>query len=424
MPVPLAEQMYRYIMGQGSGFTGLLDTYTGAAAAYSVRKLSSTYSGSALRVRRSSDDTEQDIGFDANGDLDTTALTTFVNADVNQYTSDFSSTEDLSEFNGTGAAAQSVGGVDDAYKFTLSGGSGNHFAYRNIHEVGQSHEVSFDVYIPSSNSAVDGVLFSLFGAQDIVSTSTTDEWVTLTATYSANYANGNFFATDGGSKTVNGDGDVFYLKNIVVTQTTADGAVTKWYDQSGNNHDAINADASEQPLVVSGGSVVTENGKAAIDFDATDDFLQIPFAAGVTDNWFVAGVQKPNNLTGIKYSYGARDTSGDGPVVFANNDTLNARVAGTTIQANPMGSDRFLYIQELSATNNTHKLYLNGILADSEAASSINTTTNIRIGRSAYVDSGVLDGLLQELIFFNSDQSTNRTGIETNINDYFSIYEP
>ncbi len=57
----------------------LLDQYSGAAAAYSVRKLSSSYSGSALRVRRSSDNAEQDIGFDGN-DLDTSALTTFVGA--------------------------------------------------------------------------------------------------------------------------------------------------------------------------------------------------------------------------------------------------------------------------------------------------------------------------------------------------------
>ena len=56
----------------------LLDTYP-SAAAYSVRKLRNSYTGSAIRVRRSSDNTEQDIGF--NGiDLDTSALTTFVGA--------------------------------------------------------------------------------------------------------------------------------------------------------------------------------------------------------------------------------------------------------------------------------------------------------------------------------------------------------
>lgn len=55
----------------------LLDTYTGAAAAYSLRKLRTAYTGAAIRVRRSSDDTETDIGFNVGGGLDTIALTTF-----------------------------------------------------------------------------------------------------------------------------------------------------------------------------------------------------------------------------------------------------------------------------------------------------------------------------------------------------------
>lgn len=47
-------------------------------AAYSVRKFISDYSGSAIRVRRSTDNALQDIGFTGSGDLDTTALKTFV----------------------------------------------------------------------------------------------------------------------------------------------------------------------------------------------------------------------------------------------------------------------------------------------------------------------------------------------------------
>ncbi len=57
--------------------TPLLDTYTGAAAAYSLRKLRSAYSGSAIRVRRASDNTEQDIGFNVFGELDTVSLASF-----------------------------------------------------------------------------------------------------------------------------------------------------------------------------------------------------------------------------------------------------------------------------------------------------------------------------------------------------------
>jgi hypothetical protein len=64
------------IASQIQSFVGLLDLYPSAAAAYSVRKLRTLYTGSAIRVRRSSDNAEQDIGFVAEN-LDTTALTTF-----------------------------------------------------------------------------------------------------------------------------------------------------------------------------------------------------------------------------------------------------------------------------------------------------------------------------------------------------------
>jgi hypothetical protein len=57
----------------------LLDLFPNAAAAYSLRKLRTAYSGSAIRVRRSSDNTEQDIGFVGNN-LDTASLLTFCGA--------------------------------------------------------------------------------------------------------------------------------------------------------------------------------------------------------------------------------------------------------------------------------------------------------------------------------------------------------
>ena len=63
------------------GVTPPLDDYTGAQTAWSVaRKLRTAYSGSLIRVRRDSDNAEQDIGFDSNGNLDESALTTFVGA--------------------------------------------------------------------------------------------------------------------------------------------------------------------------------------------------------------------------------------------------------------------------------------------------------------------------------------------------------
>ena len=57
------------------GFTGLLDEYGGAAAAYSVRRLSSTYEGAIIEIRvDTAGQPVYDIGFDSNGDLDTADL--------------------------------------------------------------------------------------------------------------------------------------------------------------------------------------------------------------------------------------------------------------------------------------------------------------------------------------------------------------
>ena len=57
----------------------LLDNYTGAAAAYSLRRIGpSGYFGPAIRVRRDSDNTLRDIGFTSDGQLDTVGLLDFV----------------------------------------------------------------------------------------------------------------------------------------------------------------------------------------------------------------------------------------------------------------------------------------------------------------------------------------------------------
>ena len=56
-------------------FTGLLDTYTGAGAGYSVRRLA-TSATNLMRIREDAGDTETDIGYDSNNELDTAAIAT------------------------------------------------------------------------------------------------------------------------------------------------------------------------------------------------------------------------------------------------------------------------------------------------------------------------------------------------------------
>ena len=64
------------LIGSENFTSELLDLYPNAAAAYSLRKLRTKYTGSAIRVRRT-DLQESDIGFTSRGALDTTALLAF-----------------------------------------------------------------------------------------------------------------------------------------------------------------------------------------------------------------------------------------------------------------------------------------------------------------------------------------------------------
>ena len=60
----------------GGGFEGILNQFPGASLGLSLDKLDKNYTGSAIKVRRSSNNDELDIGF-VNNELDTASLLTF-----------------------------------------------------------------------------------------------------------------------------------------------------------------------------------------------------------------------------------------------------------------------------------------------------------------------------------------------------------
>jgi hypothetical protein len=64
--------------GGGGGGTPLIDDVgQDAVIAVSFRKLRSAYTGDCIQVKRTNDNATQDIGFDANGDLDIAAISSF-----------------------------------------------------------------------------------------------------------------------------------------------------------------------------------------------------------------------------------------------------------------------------------------------------------------------------------------------------------
>jgi len=281
----------------GGGFVGLLDLYPNAAAAYSLRKLRAAYSGSAVRVRKevSSVSSETDIGFAADGSLDTVSLLAF--------------------------------------------------------------------------------------------------------------------ASDADS------GDVF---------------VVTWYDQSLSN-DATQGTAASQPKIVSGGSLVTENGKAAIDFDGVDDLLDMGQTIdlySLASEWsvfmdakiidysleaFQRIIINDSSNTSSNIPFGIQLRSNNDVAFFNNgtvetNLTLSSATQRTLFSFIKRSGDVLIGINGSSTTSTKGSVDFTAGLENTTIGCSPNGSNRPANMKSA------------ELIIYPSDQSANRTGIETNINTFYSIY--
>ena len=256
-------------------FDFLLDDYSGAAAGYSLRKLRNAYAGSAIRVRRASDNAEQDIGFSAN-ELDTTSLASFCSG--------------------------------------------------------------------------------------------------------------------------------------------TDGFVKTWYDQSGNANDATQTTTGAQPQIVSSGSLITENGKPAVEFDGTDDLLDLTGFTNSASDYTMHAVTKYSSTDSYLFdSLSGRfilDGRGTSRGVYFDGSWRGSSHTGTTQQ-----------LQSIYAVApSSGQSYVNGTQINTGLVyvqTAISGTTSLG---AAYTGTPRIAGTIQEFILYASDQSANRTGIESNINTFYSIY--
>jgi len=407
----------------GGGYVGLLDLFPNAAAAYSLRKLRAAYSGSAVRVRRSSDNTEQDIGFTTQGELDTTSLLSFVNEDVDVYTSDFiSSIDGWGNNNMTLSSNQTIGGSSGWLECEATTNSGilKRAKAPIALEGGCSYRVQSKVYVESGNN-VGGLYIGADGNGLLVSTTDTDEVVELGVTFTATTGGDlEWFMTDSllNPNFTGGLGKSIYIKDTIITQTTADGLISTWYDQSLSN-DATQSTAASQPKIVSGGSLVTENGKPAVDFDVSGIYLATSAIPEVT--------QPATHIATLKYTSG--ETS---EIPFSSLSDVNGRnlsykgnsnyamFAGSVFEsATAVTNDQQLNFSLFNGASSS--MWKDGTLIIDNESVGTETIEGITIGSDHDANPDFF-GKIQEYMVYASDQSSNRTAIETNINTFYSIY--
>jgi hypothetical protein len=211
-----------------------------------------------------------------------------------------------------------------------------------------------------------------------------------------------------------------------------DAYLDTWYDQSGSipAKDATQVTAAFQPQIVSSGSVITENGKPSVQFNGAQNM-------SASGSIFIGGAYSafvavtPSNISqdssffqiGLSGSDGL--AAGFGGLGTAAVIGSRLRAGGVFVGASEIlsNTDMILYSGIGIVSTLTNDGYLNNASMTGvvQCRSTISPSSQLVIGSSGNNSSQFL-GKLSDVIFYGSDESANVNGINTNINDFYSIY--
>ena len=196
-----------------------------------------------------------------------------------------------------------------------------------------------------------------------------------------------------------------------------DGFVATWHDQSGNGYDSTNATASEQPKIYdSSTGIILENGKPAVSFDGVDDTLQYNFSPDEAQPFTLFYVRRYRDTSQTSVGLSVGSSSGTGYADIVLGDRFRSYY-GSYLVGEVSNTNQGIWYSLGNGANSEVGL-------DSATAITGNAGTSgleaINIGSAQTAFFANIN--VQEVIIYNSNQSLNRTGIETNINDFYLIY--
>ena len=440
----------------------LLDTYPNAAVAYSLRKLRTAYTGAAIRVRRSSDNAEQDIGFN---DFNNT-LIDWVGYNLWAFSEEWDNAAwTRSGLNTTGTppyinVAVAPDGTTTADKITENIISGAHLTFRQLLvTTGVTYNVSVYLKHGGRNARVESPLSNLatYTVDVNLLTGTLSNntfpitpilqdvgngWyrlsyqVTATNIQTRNVITINLLNPSGIPSPVNYPGDgvsgVFiwgaqatatslvrkYTKTVA-TANNGDAFITTWYDQSGNANNSTQATAANQAQIVSSGAIITDPITGKISATWTGDNYTISNVA-VTQNMLMSAVVNRTATNNTLFIFGSTSTT---PSLYAWGNTGNAttRIFTETVTHESGNTTTGAYIMSaLRDSSNIAKAWRNTTaLTTGLASGGIGTANFTRFGAALAT---AMTARCVEAIFWNNDKESSRADIVTNQNDYWEVY--
>lgn len=217
----------------------------------------------------------------------------------------------------------------------------------------------------------------------------------------------------------NSETDIGFSGNVLDTATlktfvgAGNGFVTTWYDQSGNAKNATQSTALEQPVIINSGVVNRQGGHIMLDF-----LGQRNLGTAIT-------VNKPFSIIAI-FSQIYKTSSRR----MINSNTNNCLISATRNDGICVYTGGVIRNTAYAAA---YEVVLGSLIAGSSVTNFYYDGTDITTG-TGNNNFGLLwfgaspswpepaDGLMDELIVYLSDKSADRTGIESNINTYYTIW--
>ena len=237
-------------------------------------------------------------------------------------------------------------------------------------------------------------------------------------------------------------GEHYSISGIPAFDNSVNGFVETWYDQSGNGLDAVQATASKQPLIVESGSLNVDSfSNPTIRFEKDSETHLITTDSTLDPNLEVSAfvVQKDEQVVNQNSGWVAmRKSASSGQrsafEMAVNNNSLKFRLIYDPLADDTNKNDVLVTVASdgLGTTS-----IMSGIKTSSgdldgffNGSSVIDTTVtdNTDLGSAYGITIGkhtsstqFADGRLNEVIFYLSDQTANRSAIETNLANHYGI---
>jgi hypothetical protein len=188
------------------------------------------------------------------------------------------------------------------------------------------------------------------------------------------------------------------------------GFVRTWYDQSENGKNAGQATTANQPQIVSNGALITDGTHPALSFAGSPVVLTLASSIFTVQPFTSFSVYKATANNGTVYGGNA-----NGATLARSGTGAYILFAGGSAQAGTHPSTRQLATSLFDGANSI------GWWQSTQIVSG-NTGTNTVVDLIGGNSTDRITGNIQELIFYASNQSSNRVAIESNINAHYAIY--